>query len=828
MISVFLTFCSSSTIEKGDYIGFREKVDKTKTIGYGIDIGKIIKPDRNSSLLKIQVIKVRVHPLVKVNKYEKIVSYDLSDEIGASWLGYSMITGYIAGIIKYQGKDQNPGEKSLVESIKWGLGGYFIGSFIGKFKKRSIKEAAPLEEETSIQLGKAKGEAIGVIPNQLVTLTIPCLGQTIQAISNDDGFAMFDLRKNLLINEWSPRKSSLKVEIQVADARKEIVVNPNYFLESYIKITKNRDNIRSGPGINFPIIAHCYKNEKYRIVSTFGNWYKIKFRSHNAWVHKSLGKIVEGSIYQFNPEKPPKLSAHVTFSEPSGNRILDAEEHGEISIRITNEGKGPSFNLSIKLLKLKVDPHLSFPREKMIPSIYPNKSIEVKFPVIADYRVKSVKNTIKIQFKDQFGFQPDPMVLEFFTHKEEPPQLFIKNMVIDDDSYGKSFGDNDKQIELGETIEVTVTIGNKGTGLAKNVYVEVYKQKTNYLFLGNKTKFNLGNIAPGKSKMFSFIFSTNKLYQGPNILPLKINIFESRKRFWQLHKSLKLQLNKFINNDRYVTVSPLISANKNDINIEDVPRSPNKNRNGIAVIIGNMHYQKEGVPDVKYAARDAALMRQYVLKLFGYLDENVIYLQDATKADFDRIFGTETNYKGKLYNYITSGKSEVFIYYTGHGAPDPENRQGYFVPVDCDPTYVRLTGYPLNRLYENLAQIKAKKIMVVIDACFSGQSDAGFILNNISPVFIKIKEPLFRINNLLLFTSSRVDQVSHWYPQKEHSLFTYYFIKGIKEKYEKTGQPVSAGDLFEYLREKVSRMSRRLYGREQQPMFWGDKNDAIF
>ncbi len=824
----FITFCTSYTYEKGNYIGYTEKVNKSKVIGHGVDIGKIIKPDENSPFLKIQVLKVNVHPLMKVKKYERILRYDLSNEMGFNWALYGMGIGFIAGIIQYEGKDPNSGAKSTIKSLEWGLGGLCLGSFIGKFKKRTEKRSSPIKEETSVQLGKSKGESIGVVPNQVVTLKIPSLGQILQAVSSDDGFAIFDLQKNLLINEWPLNKSNLKVIVQVADAKKEININPNFFLKPYLKITRTKDNIRSGPGIRYPIIAHCYKNEKYRIISTVGNWYKIRYRNRNAWIHKSLGEIVKGSIYQFNPEKPPKLVARVTFFEPSGNRILDAEEHGAIIIRISNEGKGPAFNLSTKLVKIKVDAHISFPSEKTIPSIYPGKSVEIKFPIFADYLVKSVKNSIRVQFKDQFGFQPDPIVLEFFTHKEEPPKLFVKNISIDDDSYGKSFGDNDKQIELGETIEVTVSIGNKGTGPAQNVSAEIFKGKTNYLFLGDKTKFNLGYIVPGKEKIFSFIFSTNKLYTGQDVLPLKINIFEKRKRFSRLNQSLNLRLNKFMNSEQYVAVSPLISSAGKEINIEDVPVNPKKNRNGIAVIIGNMHYQKSGVPEVKYAARDAALMREYVMKLFGYSAENIIYLQDATKADFDRIFGTENNFKGKLYNYVTSRESEVFIYYTGHGAPDVENRQGYFVPVDCDPTYVRLTGYPLNRFYENLTKLTTKKITVVIDACFSGQSDAGFILNNISPIFIKIKEPLFQINNLLLFTSSRADQVSHWYPQKEHSLFTYCFLKGIKEKYEKTKQSVSAGDLFNILSKEVNQLSRRLYGREQQPMFWGDKHNAIF
>ncbi|MCX8111558.1 MAG: hypothetical protein N3D15_09985, partial [Syntrophorhabdaceae bacterium] len=42
---------------------------------------------------------------------------------------------------------------------------------------------------------------------------------------------------------------------------------------------------------------------------------------------------------------PPNLTAHVSFSEPSGNNILDAEETGKLTITIENSGKGDAFDV---------------------------------------------------------------------------------------------------------------------------------------------------------------------------------------------------------------------------------------------------------------------------------------------------------------------------------------------------------------------------------------------------------------------------------------------------------------------------------------------------
>jgi hypothetical protein len=42
------------------------------------------------------------------------------------------------------------------------------------------------------------------------------------------------------------------------------------------------------------------------------------------------------------------------------------------------------------------------------------------------------------------------------------------------------------------------------------------------------------------------------------------------------------------------------------------------------------------------------------------------------------------------------------------------------VPVECNPNYVENSGYSLDVFYQNLAQLKAKSLTIVLDACFSG------------------------------------------------------------------------------------------------------------
>jgi len=247
----------------------------------------------------------------------------------------------------------------------------------------------------------------------------------------------------------------------------------------------------------------------------------------------------------------------------------------------------------------------------------------------------------------------------------------------------------------------------------------------------------------------------------------------------------------------------------------------------IAVIIGNKNYSHSGfgVPDVDFALRDATTMKKYAISLLGFLPENIIYVQDATKARLEKIFGTRENPKGQLYNWLKPSKSDIFIYYTGHGAPDLKDRCAYLMPIDADPDYISTTGYSLNEFYNNLVKLPARKITVVLDACFSGASPKGFLLKNVSPGMLKQVNSVRGIKNTVIFTSAAQSQVSCWYPAKKHSLFTYYFLYGLNGEADKNrDKKITVGELKTYLQEKVPYWARRLAGKEQTPVVIGDNS----
>lgn len=271
-------------------------------------------------------------------------------------------------------------------------------------------------------------------------------------------------------------------------------------------------------------------------------------------------------------------------------------------------------------------------------------------------------------------------------------------------------------------------------------------------------------------------------------------------------------------------------AKPSDVDIP--PQTMAKRPDAIAIVIGNKNYKNPVLPSVKYAIQDAFTVKKYLVETLGFSEGNIILVRDASNIDFVKYFGSQNDHKGVLYNQVRKDKSEVFIFYSGHGAPDTNTKKAYLVPSDADPAIIKLTGYPLDTLYDNLAKLNREKtpksVTVVLDACFSGGSHDGMLIQNASPIYIETTIPLLAARNAAVISSSKGNQISSWYPEKNHGLFTYYFLKNIKKAAE-ANKTLSIRDMETALAgpESVNELAWRLFNRDQEPQTMGNKSIVL-
>ncbi|MBI3636271.1 MAG: caspase family protein [Candidatus Rokubacteria bacterium] len=241
----------------------------------------------------------------------------------------------------------------------------------------------------------------------------------------------------------------------------------------------------------------------------------------------------------------------------------------------------------------------------------------------------------------------------------------------------------------------------------------------------------------------------------------------------------------------------------------------------IAVIIGNADYSRlaKDIPNVVPAYADAEGFKRYAVDALGVREGNILHLKDATGAQMTRIFGSATDFRGQLFDWVKPGRSKVYVYYSGHGAPGGDGR-AYLVPSDADASRIQLNGYPIEALYRNLEQLPALSVTVILEACFSGLSQAGAVAARASNIVVVPHVPGSK--RLTVISAGAADQIASWEDDSSHGLFTKYFLKGMSGEADRP--PHGNGDgtvewheLRAYLSEWVTYYARRYYGRDQRP-----------
>ncbi|MGF1554270.1 MAG: caspase family protein [Paracoccaceae bacterium] len=254
------------------------------------------------------------------------------------------------------------------------------------------------------------------------------------------------------------------------------------------------------------------------------------------------------------------------------------------------------------------------------------------------------------------------------------------------------------------------------------------------------------------------------------------------------------------------------------------PEPLDDNARSVAVVIGNRDY-RQTVP-VDYAHADAEAMRDYLVATLGFREENVFLLLDGTLSEMTQMFGSRRRPRsGRLWRSVEPGRSNVFVYYSGHGVPDLETREPFMLPADGDPNAPD-SGYALDLLYANLELVKdrigpERALVVMIDACFTGETGReGESLLAVSAPGFQPAQPKTGPGIVRLVATSGATP-ANWDEGKGLGLFTSRFLMGAAGLARPEGAapdaPVAWSDLSAWLAETVPAAALRETGRRQVP-----------
>lgn len=507
-------------------------------------------------------------------------------------------------------------------------------------------------------------------------------------------------------------------------------------------------------------------------------------------------------------EVPDLVITGEQFEDENGNNIIDANEKCRIRFNVDNIGKGLAQKVSVRAsTKTEKMNGLSFTAQVDLGDVPGETKKEVIIQISGGVNLAEGMAEFVIEVREAMGFDAFPLEMKIETRRFASPKI-----VVADAAFGTEEGGT---IKLNYPITLKVIVQNIGQGDASGVYAEFQFPNLNCVVLGETNRFDIGRLKRGESKELDFLFTATRRYESKDI-PVKIDLGESLNKYAKdtvMTVSLQQELVA-----RSAVVIAGITTPADDIQIKSLSSDVDKNMplNGksissrFALIIGNEDYAKyqkslQTEANVPFARNDARVFKDYAAKTLGVPEENIFLLLDATAGEMQQKIDLISKLAAKI-----GPEAEVIMFYAGHGLPDEVEHNAYIIPVDVTGGNLA-SAVKLQDVYDRLGQTGAKRITIMLDACFSGGGrDAPLMAAR--AVKVKPKQDLIT-GNMVIYSASSGEQMALPLESQQHGLFTYYLLKKLQE----TSGKVTYNEMAEYLSQKISLESLKVNQKEQDP-----------
>ncbi|TWE08741.1 putative caspase-like protein [Neobacillus bataviensis] len=238
--------------------------------------------------------------------------------------------------------------------------------------------------------------------------------------------------------------------------------------------------------------------------------------------------------------------------------------------------------------------------------------------------------------------------------------------------------------------------------------------------------------------------------------------------------------------------------------------------NSWALVIGINEYKN--VNNLSYACNDAVAIAKILKETYQFPEENVTLLldEDASKANIMSMFLKFANDKVQV-------DDRIIIFYAGHGHTMMGRRGdiGYLVPHDGSPddlsTFIRWDD-----LTKNSELIRAKHILYIMDACYSGLA----ITRSLQPGSVRFLRDMLKRNSRQVLTAGKANEVvaDSNGPIPGHSIFTGHLVQALEGNASNGDGVLTANGVMSYIYEKVS---NDMYS-EQTPHYGFLEGDGDF
>lgn len=204
-----------------------------------------------------------------------------------------------------------------------------------------------------------------------------------------------------------------------------------------------------------------------------------------------------------------------------------------------------------------------------------------------------------------------------------------------------------------------------------------------------------------------------------------------------------------------------------EVDIPALTKSEEKEPRNFVLLIGCQNYDDPNIPSLENPVPDAVKLKLILKNDYKFPEDNIFTLYNPAMAEFKQKFlelGEEIQPEDNLV-----------IFYAGHGVWVKKEEKGYWLLTDAKYSDHE-TWLPNKTVLQMIANLKARHILLITDACFSGSVFRTRGLDPNQPdVVKKMNEKISRV----AITSGNDTEV----PDK--SVFMKYLIKALSENKEK-------------------------------------------
>ena len=243
-----------------------------------------------------------------------------------------------------------------------------------------------------------------------------------------------------------------------------------------------------------------------------------------------------------------------------------------------------------------------------------------------------------------------------------------------------------------------------------------------------------------------------------------------------------------------------------------------------AIVVGVGDYQDTSIKKLDYPEADAQYIQKILIRQAGFPSDHVLALigKDASRE----------NFRLAIKDWLRSRVQKddlVLFYFSGHGDYVPDDNYDEkddevdeaLLPYDAQkgkgPTYIIDDDF--NLWFSN---IHAKKVIIILDSCYSGESTRGIKSRGLEHTDARAKGKRDGMAELasdvqINFAACAGDEQAYEFPDLKHGVFSFYVGEALSGKADANkDSKLTMNEVCDYVKREVKNYLENKQGNLRQ------------